>query len=525
MDTPTPDQRLLDGLRQGAPGALADAYEAHAEMVYNVCLRTLRQAQDAEDATQAVFLLLLRKARGLSPRTSLAGWLHRTAYCVCRESRRGALRRNQREKENAMLSTASPPTADPAWEAIRATLDGEVAALPDTLRAPIVAVYFEHLTPGEAAVALNIPETTLRYRLQQALERLRHRLDGTARLSALALGGLMTEHACKASPSAALRDRVLELAQPSPAGTDVPSPAQPYVRAYGRAQRWQHALSAAAVLLVAVLFTGGATLAYRGFPESGAQAAANDAAGASAKKAAEAGDRSSRTGMAASHAARGETGAGAAEADAPGRQVPGPRAMDAAAPPEIPAGPPRLAPDQRSEPNGGTVLLYSRNRYGHYPLATYAFHLGLRGDGRTVGNEVNLIFGNAKREQAFTGDLVDEGPRGLHGAAAMDGGPLDGKPRDEFRAFTRNEQNAIVDLGAVDYATVTEPPEGLGTAGYRVPVVEGHVYVLRIAERNKKNPGEPLIVKLKVVRHRDNDAVIFTWEPLVPTPVAPEQNF
>lgn len=524
MDTPTPDQRLLDGLRQGAPGALAAAYEAHATMVYNVCLRTLRQAQDAEDATQAVFLLLLRKARGLSPRTSLAGWLHRTAYCVCRESRRGALRRNQREKENAMLPTASPATADPAWDAIRATLDGEVAALPDTLRAPIVAVYFEHLTPGEAAVVLNIPETTLRYRLQQALERLRHRLDGTARLSALALGGMMTEHAREASPSTALRERVLELGKPSLTGTNAPSPAQPYVQAYRRAQRWQHVLSAAAVLLVVALFAGGATLAYRGLPKTGAQAAASDAAGATAENIVAAGDRS-RTGVDGTHGARDGTGASAADAGAHGRRVLGPRAENAAAAPEITAGPPRLAPDQWAEPNGGTVLLYSRNRYGNYPLATYAFHLGLRGDGKTVGNEVNLIFGNAKRESAFTGDPVDEGPLKLHGPTGMDGGPLDGKPQDEFRSYTRTEQNHIVDLGAVDYATVTTPPESLATAGYRVPVVEGHVYVLSITERNKKNPDEPLIVKLKVVRHRDNDAVIFTWEPLVPTPVAPEQNF
>lgn len=184
-----------------------------------------------------------------------------------------------------------------------------------------------------------------------------------------------------------------------------------------------------------------------------------------------------------------------------------------------------MAPDQLAEPNGGTVLLYARNRYGNYPLATYAFHLGLRGDGKTVGNEVNLIFGNAKRANAFTGDPVDDGPRRLHGAAGMDGGPMDGKPQDEFRVFTRSEANQIVDLGAVNFAAVTAPPESLGTAGYRVPVVERHVYVLSITERNKKNPAEPLIVKLKVIRHRDNDAVIFTWEPLVPTPVAPEQNF
>src|SRR5579884_3092639 len=92
--------------------------------------------------------------------------------------------------------------------------------------------------------------------------------------------------------------------------------------------------------------------------------------------------------------------------------------------PDFPPGPPRMVPQgQKPAPDGGRVVLYSRSRYGNYPLATYAFHRGLRGDDASVANDVNLVFGNARRENAFPGPPVDGVP-GVPGSGACgtDGG-------------------------------------------------------------------------------------------------------
>jgi hypothetical protein len=171
--------------------------------------------------------------------------------------------------------------------------------------------------------------------------------------------------------------------------------------------------------------------------------------------------------------------------------------------------------DQIAQPGGGTVVLLSRVAYGDYARSSYAFHLGLRNDERRVSNEVNLIFGNVRRP----GDKADdeEQPIGRHGAAGTDAGSRDGKPpQDEFRVFTRSVRNSILDLGAVDYDGIRAAPVEIHRAEHRAVVKMGHVYVIKIEERNR-TPAEPFYVKLKVTRHRQNDAVEFIWEPLPET--------
>lgn len=402
----------------------------------------------------------------------------------------------------------SGPEVERLWAELRLVLDREIAALPERFRLPIVMVYYEGLANERVARELEIAPNTLRWRLQQGLERLRARLRGTpARLSIAALAALLGARAAEAAaPTQVFAPR----ASVAPAGTSVLTevaglPGGENARALADASDAAESRSrmqavAAAVLLVAMASASGwAVLAGRVDGSNNASARAGEEARASLPANATT-DEKARDAVqapdAAALAARNEDKDALKEA-----------ARRAA--PELPPGPPAMDPDQVPQLRGGQVVLWSRNRYGNYPLATYAFHLGERGDGRDVRNEVNLIYGNVVRESAFKGETVDGE---FNGSAGMDAGRR-GSP-DEFRVFTRSVQNKIVDLGAADYQAVVEAPAAIEDAGYRAAVAEGHVYVVRFRERSLPDPEKPVDVKLRVLRHRDNDAVLIEWAPL-----------
>ena len=154
---------------------IAMLYEQHGRMVYNVCLRVLSNPSAAEDATQAVFLLLMRKTGSLQQHPQLAGWLQRTAELVAREGRRADLRRQKREQEAVKMAqdlNSTTPELDSAWSEIRPRLDRAIAELPDRYRSPLVMVYLEGQEQKEVARVLNLHEGTLRWRLSHAVERL-----------------------------------------------------------------------------------------------------------------------------------------------------------------------------------------------------------------------------------------------------------------------------------------------------------------------------------------------------------------
>src|SRR5262245_10485642 len=117
----------------------------HSPMVWNVCRRVLRADADAEDAFQAVFLTLVRKAHTISRRASVATWLYRVAYRVAVEARRQAARRSAREVP-LMEHHLTRPGDDAAWRELRPVLDEEVCRLPEKYRAPVVLCYLQGLS-------------------------------------------------------------------------------------------------------------------------------------------------------------------------------------------------------------------------------------------------------------------------------------------------------------------------------------------------------------------------------------------
>src|SRR5262249_31366076 len=139
--------------------------------VLGVCRRLLPSAEDAEDACQATFLVLARKAGSQRWQPSIAGWLYATARRVARNARVTALRRVRREGE-AAVPEAGQPGGGMTARRRRAAVDEGLERLPPRCGAPLVLCYLQGLTRGEAAVRLGITTATLKTQLERGRKKL-----------------------------------------------------------------------------------------------------------------------------------------------------------------------------------------------------------------------------------------------------------------------------------------------------------------------------------------------------------------
>ncbi|HZU36269.1 MAG TPA: sigma-70 family RNA polymerase sigma factor [Gemmataceae bacterium] len=165
-------------LRRFATDRDEDAFTAllqrHGPLVWGVCRRILQNSADAEDAFQATFLVLARKAGSIHKETALASWLYGVAYRVAMKARGAAARRRNHERRTAMR--ADKPTRSDSVLDVEAALDEEVRRLPEKYRAPVILCYLQGKTNEEAARLLGCPKGTVLSRLARARERLRVRL-------------------------------------------------------------------------------------------------------------------------------------------------------------------------------------------------------------------------------------------------------------------------------------------------------------------------------------------------------------
>src|SRR5262245_3329226 len=166
-------RRFLTSADEEAFAALVRRY---GPMVLGVCRRVLGQAQDAEDAFQATFLVLARKARSIVQRERIGPWLYGVA---CRSARK-AMGRAARHRiaESQVVSMKPEPWVAaetiPDWQPV---FDREVQALPEKYRLPIVLCELQGLTRREAARQLRLSEGTLSSRLARGRQMLRQRLE------------------------------------------------------------------------------------------------------------------------------------------------------------------------------------------------------------------------------------------------------------------------------------------------------------------------------------------------------------
>ena len=197
-----PDGDLLERfLSQCDAAAFTVLLRRHGPTVLGVCQRVLNNAHDAEDAFQATFLVLARKARSINRRDSLGNWLYGVAYRVALKARADAVRRRHHER-HAASKAESQPGLEPKWDDVRPILDEEVNRLPDKYRRPIVLCYFQGKTYQEAARLLGWPAGTASVRLARARDLLRTRL--ARRGLALSSGALAVGLAAGTAPAAEL---------------------------------------------------------------------------------------------------------------------------------------------------------------------------------------------------------------------------------------------------------------------------------------------------------------------------------
>ena len=200
------DGRLLDRFLAGSEPAFRELVIRHGPLVLSVCSRILRHRQDAEDAFQAVFLVLARRAADVWPRDAVGAWLYGVAYRVAQKARAIRARRMQRERPLQDVARSEGDRSEPDTAEI---IDRVVRKLPEIYRAAVVACDLEGLSRKDAAGQLGWSEGTLSGRLARARRLLADRLRKAG--VTLPAGGLVTLLGTNASVRAELAEMVIGL--------------------------------------------------------------------------------------------------------------------------------------------------------------------------------------------------------------------------------------------------------------------------------------------------------------------------
>ena len=151
-------QLLQDYYRQGLEEAFAALVERHINLVYSVALRQVGNAAHAEEITQAVFVILARKAARLRPGIVLEAWLHETTRLTALSFLRGERRRQFREQEAYMQSVLQESADISAWKQLAPLLDEALSRLGEKDRAAVVLRFFKDKSLRDIAAALRISE-------------------------------------------------------------------------------------------------------------------------------------------------------------------------------------------------------------------------------------------------------------------------------------------------------------------------------------------------------------------------------
>ena len=173
MMEPT-DNDLLEQLQQSeSDEAFARIVERHINLVHSVALRHTANRHHAEEITQAVFIVLARRAGSLGRQTVLSGWLYHAARLTAANFLRSEIRRAMREQEAFMQSSAEATSSHPNWIEFAPLLDTGMARLRPADRDALVLRYFQNKSLREVGQALGVEERAAQKRVDRALEKLR----------------------------------------------------------------------------------------------------------------------------------------------------------------------------------------------------------------------------------------------------------------------------------------------------------------------------------------------------------------
>jgi RNA polymerase sigma factor (sigma-70 family) len=215
------DGQLLHRFRTGRDeSAFTMIVQRYGAMVWGLCVRRLGETPEAEDAFQATFLVLVRKAASLRTPQQLGPWLYGVAYRTALKLQ--ARRAQKAAKETPMLEEAAEKKReDSTWCELRPILDEEVNRLPEKYRQPVLLCYLQGMSSEEAARRLGCAKGTVFSRLSRARDLLRRRLVRRGvEVSAGALAALLADNAfLRAAPPAALSETTIRMSLMFAAGT------------------------------------------------------------------------------------------------------------------------------------------------------------------------------------------------------------------------------------------------------------------------------------------------------------------
>jgi len=254
---------LREYVERGSEDAFATLVERHVNKVYSVAVRHTGNPHQAEEITQAVFVILARKSRQLGAGVILYSWLYKTARLTSMAFIRGEIRRTRREQE-AFMQNADETNESEVWRQIAPLLDAALAALNETDRRALVLRFFYGKSMREISADLGASEDSIRQRVNRALEKLqRYFLKRGVHSTTAMLAGAISTGSIQIAPAALAKTATaVALAKGATASTSTLT----LIKGALKIMAWTKAKTAVIAVAAVLLAAGTTTVAIKVIP-------------------------------------------------------------------------------------------------------------------------------------------------------------------------------------------------------------------------------------------------------------------